>query len=173
MFSEKSLRALSEHEIGVHMLTTINSRLQPLYIFRLGMPLNTHTQEGIAILSEYLSGYMSIKRLQILALRVLTLEKLLKGLDFKQTFHFLMDTGKLDESQAFFMTARIFRGGGFTKDYLYLKGFRDLLRFYNCNNNIQSLLIGKTSIKYFNLINELNLLPNSTFSELLLCIKKN
>lgn len=155
MFSEKSLHALAEHEIGVHMVTTINSRLQPLNIFRLGTPLNTHTQEGLAILSEYLSGNISIDRLQILSLRVLSIEKMLQGYDFKQTFSFLMDSGELSDTQAFFMTARIFRGGGFTKDHLYLKGFKDILKYYNNNNNIENLLIGKTSIKYQSVINEM------------------
>ena len=154
-FSEKSLHALAEHEIGVHMLTTINSRIQPLKIFRLGTPLNTHAQEGLAILSEYLSGNISISRLQILSLRVLTIEKLLQGYDFKQTFAFLMDSGLLNETQAFFMTARIFRGGGFTKDHLYLKGFKDILKYYNENNHIMSLLIGKTSLKYKDVIEEM------------------
>lgn len=154
-FSEKSLKALAEHEIGVHMLTTINSRLQPLKIFRLGTPLNTHAQEGLAILSEYLSGNISINRLQVLALRVKTIEKMLSGFDFKQTFSYLMDTGLLNETQAFFMTARIFRGGGFTKDHLYLKGFKDILKYYNQNNQIMSLLIGKTSLKYKDVIEEM------------------
>ncbi len=154
-FSEKSLKALAEHEIGVHMLTTINSRLQPLKIFRLGTPLNTHAQEGLAILSEYISGNISINRLQILALRVKTIEKMLSGFDFKQTFSYLMDTGLLNETQAFFMTARIFRGGGFTKDHLYLKGFKDILKYYNHNNHIMSLLIGKTSLKYKDIIEEM------------------
>lgn len=155
MFSERSLKALAEHEIGVHMLTTINSRLQPLKIFRLGTPLNTHAQEGLAILSEYLSGNITMQRLQILALRVLTIEKLLQGYDFKQTFSFLMDTKMLSETQAFYMTARIFRGGGFTKDHLYLQGFKDILKFYNTDNNIMNLLIGKTSLKYKDLIEEM------------------
>ncbi|MEE4197170.1 MAG: flavohemoglobin expression-modulating QEGLA motif protein [Bacteroidales bacterium] len=154
-FSEKSLRALAEHEIGVHMLTTINSRLQPLHLFRLGTPLNTHAQEGLAILSEYLSGNISVNRLQILALRVLTIEKMLKGFDFKQTFEFLMDTGNLNETQAFYMTARIYRGGGFTKDHLYLKGFKDILKYYHEGNDILPLLIGKTSLKYQPVINEM------------------
>ncbi|PLX20215.1 MAG: flavohemoglobin expression-modulating QEGLA motif protein [Marinilabiliales bacterium] len=154
-FSEKSLKALAEHEIGVHMLTTINSRLQPLKIFRLGTPLNTHAQEGLAILSEYLSGNITISRLQILALRVKTIEKLLQGYDFKQTFNYLMDTKLLNETQAFFMTARIFRGGGFTKDHLYLKGFKDILKYYNNNEHIMNLLIGKTSLKYKAVIDEM------------------
>ncbi len=155
LFEEKFMNALAEHEIGVHMLTTVNSRSQPLKVFRLGTPVNTHTQEGLAVLSEYLSGNLDVSRLQTLALRVLVISKLLKGYDFKRTFEFLMDLGKIDENQAFYMTARIFRGGGFTKDYLYLKGFRDILRMYQDGTNFESLLIGKTSIKYKSLIEEL------------------
>jgi uncharacterized protein (TIGR02421 family) len=124
-------------------------------VFRLGTPLNTHTQEGLAILSEYLSGNLSIRRLQILALRVLTIDKLLRGYSFRRTFSFLMDQKLMDEHQAFFMTARIFRGGGFTKDHLYLKGFRDILNHYNSGIDMEYLLIGKTSYPYLNLIREL------------------
>ncbi|HDR67552.1 MAG TPA: flavohemoglobin expression-modulating QEGLA motif protein [Bacteroidaceae bacterium] len=156
MFSEKSLRALSEHEVGVHMLTTINSRLQTLNIFRLGLPRNTRTQEGLAILSEYISGNMSINRLQMLALRVITIDLMLKGNSFCRTFRHIMDTGLMNEEQAFYLVSRIYRGGGFTKDYLYLRGFRDVLRMYNTNNGqFKNLLIGKTSIEYLDLINEM------------------
>ena len=155
MFSDKSLYALSEHEVGVHMLTTINARLHPLNIFRLGTPVNTHTQEGLAILSEYLSGNMSVRRLQILALRVLVIDMMLRGYDFSQTFHAIMDMSDLSETQAFYITARIFRGGGFTKDYLYLTGFRDVLKYYMENNDLTNLLVGKTSLQYKNLITEM------------------
>lgn len=155
MFSDKTLHALSEHEVGVHMLTTINARLQPLYIFRLGMPVNTHTQEGLAILSEYLSGNMTVKRLQILALRVLVIDMMLRGYSFSQTFHAVMDIGEMDEKQAFYITARIYRGGGFTKDYLYLKGFRDVLKYYRHHKDLTGLLVGKTSMEYTPLITEM------------------
>jgi len=154
-FSEKSLRALSEHEVGVHMLTTINSRLQPVKLFRIGLPRNTHTQEGLAILSEYLSGNISINRLQVLALRVLAIDMMIRGKSFARTFEYLMDTGKMNEEEAFFLTARIFRGGGFTKDYLYLTGFRDILKIYNDNGDLRNLLIGKTSVGYLDVINEM------------------
>lgn len=155
MFSDKSLHALSEHEVGVHMLTTINSRQHPLNVFRLGTPVNTRTQEGLAILSEYLSGNMSVKRLQILALRVLVIDMMLRGFDFSQSFHAIMAMADLTEIQAFYIVARIYRGGGFTKDYLYMSGFRDVLRYYKQDNDLTNLLVGKTSIQYINLITEM------------------
>ena len=155
MFSDKTLYALTEHEVGVHMLTTINARLHPLNIFRLGTPVNTRTQEGLAILSEYLSGNMSVKRLQILALRVLVIDMMLRGYDFRQAFQAVMDTTDLSETQAFYIVARIFRGGGFTKDYLYMSGFRDVLNYYKQKKDLINLLVGKTSLEYHALITEM------------------
>lgn len=155
MFSDKSLHALTEHEVGVHMLTTINARLHPLSIFRLGTPVNTRTQEGLAILSEYLSGNMSVKRLQILALRVIVIDMMLRGYDFGQAFHAIMDMTDMSETQAFYIVARIFRGGGFTKDYLYMSGFRDVLNYYRQKKDLINLLVGKTSLEYHGLITEM------------------
>jgi len=55
-FNKAYLKALAEHEVGVHMLTTANASNQKLKAFLLGTPVNTHTQEGLALLAEYLSG---------------------------------------------------------------------------------------------------------------------
>lgn len=154
-FTESNIRALSEHEIGVHMLTTVNAREQKLKIFRIGLPNNTHTQEGVAILSEYLSGNLTIDRLKILALRVITTELLQRGFTFSQTYSYLMDHYHPDPDQAFYLCARIFRGGGFTKDYVYLSGFRDIYRSYTANTRLDNLLLGKTSIQYLNLLDEM------------------
>lgn len=154
-FSEIALNGLIYHEAGVHMLTTLNARLQPLKICSLGMPRNTLTQEGLAILSEYLSGNLSIMRMKELALRVLGIRFMLNGNNFAQTFEYLMDSGVVNEDKAFYLTTRIFRGGGFTKDYLYFRGFRDVFKYYTEGKLMQNLLVGKTSIDYVHVINEL------------------
>lgn len=154
-FTKKSLYALANHEIGVHMVTTINSRHQPLNVLRIGLPVNTLTQEGLAILSEYLSDNITVFRLKELALRVITVKNMLNGMEFKQAFEYLMDTKLLPEDAAFYMTTRVFRGGGFTKDYLYLKGFRYILNHYMEGNPLDNLLIGKTSLGYIATLNEL------------------
>ena len=156
VFSGLELRALVNHEIGVHAVTTMNSLLQPIRIFNIGLPLNDLTQEGLAILSEYLSGNISLKRLKTLSLRAIAISYMLKGHDFSATFKMLMETYKLDRDSAFYLTARTFRGGGFTKDYLYLRGFKKVLRYYkNGNNHLENLLIGKTSLNYIDTINEM------------------
>jgi uncharacterized protein (TIGR02421 family) len=155
MFSKRNLAALVHHEVGVHMVTTINARLQPIQLFNIGLPMNTLTQEGLAILSEYFSGNLSTARLKEIGLRVIAANLIVKGYEFKETFARLIEEYKMNPEKAFYLTTRIYRGGGFTKDYLYLRGFRDILRYYRAGKNLNHLLIGKTSLAYADLIQEM------------------
>ena len=153
-FNTIQMNSLINHELGVHMLTTANSELQQLKIFRLGLPGNTYSQEGLAVLSEYLTGNLSLTRLKTLALRVIAVKMMVKNYDFSRTFKILRQDFNLGREEAFKITARSYRGGGFTKDFCYLRGLLDALRLYN-KENLDSLFIGKTSLKYFNVINEM------------------
>ena len=79
IFSENQIAILTNHEIGVHMVTTMNGLLQPLKIFSHGFPNNVETQEGLAVFSEYMSNSLTIKRLKELAYRVIAVDSLAKG----------------------------------------------------------------------------------------------
>lgn len=153
--TKQEMFALISHELGIHMVTTFNALDQPLKIVRTGLPYNTLTQEGLAILSEYLCGQLSIKRLKILSLRVVAVSLMLKGYTFTRVFSELIEEYKLDYEEAFTITTRIFRGGGFTKDYLYLRGFKLALKSYQSKRNIIDLLVGKTSFEFYDEITEL------------------
>ncbi len=155
MFSKRNSQALVHHEIGVHMLTTLNAREQPIKLFRLGLPLNTLTQEGLAILSEYLSGNITITRLQELGLRVLLVNMRTRGYEFKDAYRMLVEEYNQKSENAYYLATRIYRGGGFTKDYLYLRGFRDLLNYWKSGKSLENLLVGKTSLGYIDTINEM------------------
>lgn len=154
-FSRGQINALVEHEIGVHMVTTMNSNMQELRLFNLGLPMNTETQEGLAILAEYLSGNISMKRLKKLAFRVIVADMMCNGADFIECYNFLVNDHGLDQDDAFSVVTRIFRGGGFTKDYLYLSGFVSILRFWQNGNDLSPLLVGKTSLEFYNTITEM------------------
>lgn len=153
-FSKKELHAFAYHELGIHMLTTINAKKHPLKVFSLGLTGNTHTQEGIALYSEYRSGSLTISRLKIIALRVIAVQYMLEHNDFVKTFHTLRNEFNLDKDFAFTLTTRVYRGGGFTKDYLYLKGFRDVLNLAK-TRSIDNLLVGKAGMLDFDVISEL------------------
>lgn len=153
-FNPVQINGLIHHELGVHMLTTINSDLQQLKVFKLGLPGNTYTQEGLAVLSEYMTGNLYLKRLKMLALRVIAVRMMVKNYDFSRTFKILRQDFNLGRDAAFKVSVRVYRGGGYTKDYCYLRGLRDALKLSR-NKDLSSLFIGKTSFNYVGVIDEM------------------
>ncbi|MCK8520277.1 flavohemoglobin expression-modulating QEGLA motif protein [Aquimarina sp. D1M17] len=146
-FSDNELKVLANHEIGVHMVTTFNGKSQPLKIFSNGFVNNTETQEGLAVFSEYMSGSLTLKRMKELAYRVIAADSLIKGYDFKGTFDLLYSQYKLDRETAWQITLRVHRGGGFTKDYLYLTGLKKVYSYYHSGEDMNALLTGKVTLE--------------------------
>ena len=154
MFTSKELVAFAYHELGVHMLTTVNARRQQLRVMSLGLVGNTHTQEGVAIYSEYCSGNLTLNRLKILAMRVIAVNLMLEQRDFSMTFETLKREYDQTTEQAFILTTRVYRGGGFTKDFLYLKGFRDIVNLSK-TTPLDNLLAGKAGILDMPIVSEM------------------
>ncbi len=147
LFSANQLKVLANHEIGVHLVTTFNGMLQPLKIFHNGFPRNVETQEGLAVFSEYMSGCLTLWRLKELSYRVLAADSLHKGYDFCDTFDLLHMQYKLNREEAFNITLRAHRGGGFTKDYKYLTGLKKIYDYYKQSDNLDVLLTGKVTVE--------------------------
>lgn len=154
-FSPHELRVLNNHEIGVHMVTTMNGLLHPLKIFSHGFPNYEETQEGLAVFAEYMSNNLTVKRLKELAYRVIAVDSLAKGYDFSKTFRLLHNQFDLDRESAFYITLRVHRGGGFTKDYLYLTGLKKIYDFYKKGKDLSPLLSGKVTLEYLEEIKSL------------------
>ncbi len=148
MFSKNQLLTLANHEIGVHLVTTFNGALQPLKIFSNGFPQNVETQEGLSVFSEYMSGALTIKRLRELSYRVLAADSLIKGYNFADTFDLIHNQYKLNRNDAFAITLRAHRGGGFTKDRLYLSGLRKVYNRYSKGETMDLMLTGKVTLEY-------------------------
>ncbi len=147
-FSKNQLLTLANHEIGVHLVTTFNGLLQPLKIFSHGFPQNVETQEGLSVFSEYMSGALTLRRLKELAYRVLASDSLIKGYSFADTFDLIHGNYKLNRNDAFTITLRAHRGGGFTKDRLYLSGLKKIYRRYKRGESMDILMTGKVALKY-------------------------
>jgi len=155
IFSENEIKILTNHEIGVHMVTTMNGILHPLKIFSHGFPNNEETQEGLAVFSEYMSGNLTVKRLKELSYRVLAVDSLAKGYSFSKTFRLLHNTYDLDREDAFYIAVRAHRGGGFTKDYLYLSGLKKIYDYYQSGKDLNLLITGKVSLEFSEAINNM------------------
>ncbi|KAB5491781.1 MULTISPECIES: flavohemoglobin expression-modulating QEGLA motif protein [Flagellimonas] len=154
-FSKNQLLTLANHEIGVHLVTTYNGLQQPLKIFSNGLPKNVETQEGLAVFSEYMGGALTLKRLKEIAYRVLAADSLIKGYSFADTFDLIHGQYKLNRDDAFTITLRVHRGGGFTKDRLYLSGLRKIYKRYLREESMDTLLTGKVALEYEETINYL------------------
>lgn len=151
-FSANQLKVLAHHEIGVHLVTTFNGLNQPLKIFYNGFPKNVETQEGLAVFSEYMSDCLTLQRLKELAYRVFAVDSLRRGFDFRDTFDVLHNQYKLHREEAYNISLRAHRGGGFTKDFLYLTGLKKVYDSYYKKENLDLLLAGKVSIKNVDMI---------------------
>lgn len=154
-FSENQLQVLANHEVGVHMVTTFNGLSQPLKIFSSGFPNNVETQEGLAVYSEYMSGCLTMKRLKELAYRVIAADSLAKGYSFADTFDLLHNQYKVQRDIAFTITLRVHRGGGFTKDHLYLSGLKKVYHYAQSGGDLDVLLTGKVTLEYADTIYKL------------------
>ena len=154
-FSDNEIKVLTNHEIGVHMVTTMNGLEHDLKIFAHGLPKNEETQEGLAVFAEYMSNSLTVKRLKELAYRVIAVDSLAKGYSFSKTFRLLHNQYDLDRETAYYLTVRVHRGGGFTKDYLYLTGLKKVYDYYHQGKDLSLLLTGKVTLEYVTQIESL------------------
>ena len=143
------------HEIGTHALTWYNGGRQPLRQLQVGLAGYEALQEGLAVLSEYLVGGLDRSRLRRLAGRVVAVHCLVGGADFMQIHRELTGAYGFSEYDAFLVTMRVFRGGGFTKDAVYLRGLTELLEYLGKGGELEPLLLGKFALEHLPLIEEL------------------
>lgn len=153
--SASRIEALIQHEVGTHLLTYCNGHVQPLGLMYSGFAGYEQTQEGLAVLSEYLVGGLDINRLKILAARVMAVDSLIKGADFLETFNLLWKEYGFKSKTAFIISMRVHRGGGYTKDSIYLKGLVQILDFIHQGGDLSLLFGGKFALEHLPLIEEL------------------
>lgn len=133
-FSRRDLMQLEHHEGDVHLATAINGRAQPAVPFvGYPSPRTTGTQEGLAVLTEFMTQATSVDRLRRLADRTIAIKLAEDGADFLEIYRFFLGRGQ-DPPAAYDSARRVCRGGlveggaPFTKDVCYLDG---LLRVTN------------------------------------------
>ncbi|MFA9419217.1 MAG: flavohemoglobin expression-modulating QEGLA motif protein [Gammaproteobacteria bacterium] len=149
------VEATLAHEIGTHVVTYYNGRQQPLCEFYTGMAGYESLQEGLAVLAEYLAGGLSRPRLRLLAGRVVAVQSIYQGADFIETFRVSHDQYGFSQATAFNIAMRVYRGGGYTKDAVYLRGLKNLLSYLALGGDLEMLLIGKISHEQLALVEEL------------------
>jgi uncharacterized protein (TIGR02421 family) len=153
--SPARVEALLAHEIGTHLVTYYNGQAQPFRQLYSGLANYEELQEGLAVLAEYLVGGLSRGRLRQLAARVVAVRRLTEGSSFVETFRILHRKYGFAQQSAYSITMRIYRGGGLTKDVIYLRGLRSLLRYVRDGGKLEPLLAGKIAEEHIPIVREL------------------
>ncbi len=146
---------LLQHEVGTHLVTYFNALAQPMKQLASGLAGYDGLQEGLAVLSEYLVRGLSRPRLRLLAARVIAVHMLIDGASFVDTFHHLLQELQFSRRMAYTITMRVYRGGGLTKDAVYLRGLVQILDFLKTGEDLQPLLVGKIAADHIPLVREL------------------
>lgn len=149
--------ALIQHEVGTHVLTWCNGRLQPLQLLSVGLSGYDQLQEGLAVLAEFLMNGLGAGRLKLLAGRVVAVHALIQGATFVDCWRLLTKEFGFAERVAFSMTVRVYRGGGFPKDAVYLKGLHFLLRHLHGHPaHLELFMLGKFGPGHIPLLEDLH-----------------
>jgi uncharacterized protein (TIGR02421 family) len=146
---------LLAHEVGTHLVTYYNGRSQPFQQLYSGLAGYEQLQEGLAVLSEYLVGGLTRARMRQLAGRVVAARHMIDGATFVETFRSLDRRYEFSQSVAYNITMRIYRGGGLTKDAIYLRGLLEMLRYVQKGGDLEPLFVGKMAIDHIPIIREL------------------
>jgi uncharacterized protein (TIGR02421 family) len=153
--TKERAEALIQHEVGTHIATYFNGKSQSLQLFSLGVPGYEKLQEGLAVFAEYMVNGLNNERLKILAARVICVRHMLMGNTFIDTFSMLVEQYCFAEEVAFLIAMRVYRGGGLTKDAVYLQGLIELIEYIREGHDINILTIGKIRKDYIPIIQDL------------------
>jgi len=154
-FREDRVEPLIQHEVGTHVLTYRNGDSQPLKLLAVGLPSYEETQEGLAVLAEYVVGGLDPRRMRVLAARVVAAWMMLADADFIEIFKHLTDDHGFAPRTAWSVVSRATYGGGSTKDIIYLRGIERVLGYFAEGRSIDPLLAGKLSLDHAPLVDDL------------------
>jgi uncharacterized protein (TIGR02421 family) len=147
--------ALVQHEIGTHLVTWHNGVAQPFRQLESGLAGYEELQEGLAVLSEYMVGGLSRDRIRQLAGRVVAVKCIIDGATFVETFRTLVGSYGFQQRPAYTITMRVFRGGGLTKDAVYLRGLQQVIAYVQNDGDLEPLFVGKMAADHIPIIREL------------------
>ena len=149
------VEALLQHEVGTHLLTYYNGRAQPFRQLYTGLAGYDELQEGLAVLAEFLVGGLSRPRMRVLAARVIAVKQMIEGASFVETYRTLDRDLDFAQKTAFTITMRAYRGGGLTKDAVYLRGLNRLMQYLAKGGKLEPLYVGKINTSHVPLVKEL------------------
>ena len=144
-YSRKEIKRLIVHEVQTHAIRAANGYNQDLKIFATGLAGYQTAEEGLAVYSEYLTKTLDPALIRDYAGRVIAVNCVCQGLDFKKTFSKLLSYNLPDEL-AWTYALRGHRAGGIIKDHIYLDGYFKVTKFAKKGGDLSLLYVGKIGL---------------------------
>ena len=162
-FTQKDIKRLIVHEIGVHTTRYVNGERQSYKLFVYGTAGYDETEEGLAVWNEELNQVLSRNALRNYAGRVLAIHWALQY-SFSETYQKLCKY--FGEQEAYHLTLRVKRGlkdtsqpGAYTKDSIYLGGYERVKKYlYQFPEDKSILFKGRIGIDDIPLLKKTKLL---------------
>ncbi len=154
MFGKSEAARLLVHEVETHIYRGINGSLQPWKLFAKGLPGYMMTEEGLATYNEEVTGNSNPGVLRSYAGRVVSVDSVLNNLSFREAFARLKDFD-IENGMAWDLTLRAYRGGGFTKDYVYLDGYFKVKDYIEKGGDAKILYVGKIGLHHLDMVERL------------------
>jgi len=112
-------------------------------------------QESLGVFTEIASGVMAAERAASLCSRVVAVDWMVQGQEFFEVYDRLREEYGFDEDFAYSVCQRVFRAGGFTKDWVYVAEVEGILRYWAAGGNLSLLLVGKVTLAEVDTVEEL------------------
>jgi uncharacterized protein (TIGR02421 family) len=143
------------HEIEAHIITYLNGLQQPLGLLRVGLKGAMAFQESLGVFTEIASGVMAPERMTALCSRVVAVDWMVRGMGFFGVFSRLVDEYGFDQEFAYSVCQRVFRAGGFTKDWVYVADLEGILRYWAEGGELSHLILGKVNLEAVETVEDL------------------
>ncbi|HCH66257.1 MAG: hypothetical protein CL927_09320 [Deltaproteobacteria bacterium] len=150
VFRERDIERLVVHEIDVHAFRSENGARQRLYCFQSGLPGSLGTEEGLAMVSEEISGHSApgVLNRQVEVVRAIDRARVL---GFRELYDELSE--RVGPNLAWGICVRIKRGlgrpgqpGVYAKDSVYLTGRMKVREWLDAGGDVVDLYVGKVSV---------------------------
>ncbi len=150
-FSEDRIKGTIAHEIETHVFTAMNGSQQPYKIFQRGLADYLMTEEGLAVYNQERTESSETEKKYWPASSVVGIYTALHG-SFADVYAEIIKHG-FSVDRAWKVALKAKRGlsdtskpGAFTKDFVYFKGYREILDFIQKGGDLRDLYIGKINL---------------------------
>ena len=154
-FRADRVEPLLHHEVGTHVVTYQNGARQPLTLLTIGLPGYDETQEGLAVLAEYLTGGWTrgvcacSRRGSSPSTRCSTAPSSWRSSTSLRAEY------RIPTRTAWSIAIRVVVGGGNVKDAIYLRGITRILDALAEGSSLDVLFVGKLALDHIPLIQDL------------------